>query len=49
MKNEDRVVFEVQMINTSALNEIKILERDGILKRVRVTNDGKLDMRMVKR
>jgi len=49
MKNEERLVFEVQMINTGDMKTLKRLEKDGILKRVRITSDGKLDKRMVKK
>ena len=49
MKNENRLVFEVQMINTSDMKILKRLESEGILKRIRITSDGKLDGRMVKK
>jgi len=49
MKNEKRVVYEVQMLNTKDLEILRKLESDGIIKRVNVCKDGSLDMRMVKK
>lgn len=49
MDNDKRVVFEVVKLNKDALKRLKKLEEEGILKKVNITKEGKLDKRMVKK
>jgi len=47
--NDKRLVFECIAINTLARKQLKMLEREGILKQVRITKSGSLDKRMTKK
>jgi len=47
--NDKRLVFECIAINTLARKQLKMLERAGILKQVRITKSGSLDKRMTKK
>lgn len=48
MNGNKKFVFELRMINSTALKILKKLEREGIIKRVNVNKDGSLDKRMTR-
>jgi len=43
------VIFEVMMLNSQDLRTLKDLESNGIIKRLRVNDDGTLDKRTIKK
>ncbi len=49
MDNDKRLVFECVAMNQDAKKRLKRLEKEGILKRIRVTKTGGLDKRTLKK